>query len=54
MEKPLSDLELGLIVQSMEGLSELGPKEGRPHVRQAYLEYFDQLKKLVIEYKKYE
>ena len=51
MDKPLSDNELQLIVESMEGLSALGPKEERPHVQKAYLYYFNQLKNLVIECK---
>lgn len=49
--KPLSEHEAELIIESMEGLSVLGMQESRPHVRAAYLEYFNKLKLLIVEYK---
>jgi hypothetical protein len=51
LEKPLSDNELQLIIESMEGLSKMGPTEEHPHMQKAYLDYFNQLKNLVIEYR---
>ena len=52
--KPLSEQESQLIIESMEGLSNLGIKESRLHVRNAYLEYFNKLKQLIVEYKPHE
>lgn len=49
--KPLSELEVDLITDSMEGLVKLNENESKAHVKQAYKAYFDQLKNLLVEYK---
>lgn len=48
VEAPISEYSKTLILESLEALMILGPKEPAPHIKAAMKSYFEQLKALII------